>query len=96
MFPDFVQELLERIAHRPVRWPAVMTREIAAEYCSLSVSGFDQWVRECRLPPPMPGTKRWSKAAMDHAIAKMGGRSCLCGQTDEAALLEEWLGEHHV
>jgi hypothetical protein len=73
-----------------------MTREIAAEYCSLSVSGFDQWVREGRLPPPLPGSKRWSKAAIDRDIAKMDGGSCLSSEPSEAVLLEKWLSENHV
>jgi hypothetical protein len=73
-----------------------MTREIAAEYCSLSVSGFDQWVREGRLPSPLPGSKRWSQAAIDRAIAKMDGGSCLSGEPDEATLLDKWLSANHV
>ena len=89
-------ELLERISHRPVRWPAVMSRGIAAEYCSLAVSGFDQWVREGRLPPPLPASKRWSKGAIDRAIAKMDGGSCLSEEHDEAMLLDKWLSERHV
>ncbi len=89
-------DLLESISRRPVRWPAVMKREIAAEYCSLSVSGFDQWVREGRLPPPLPRSKRWSKEAIDRSIAKMDGGSCLIGGLDEAPDLDKWLSENHV
>ncbi|MGN6487253.1 MAG: helix-turn-helix transcriptional regulator [Devosia sp.] len=47
----------------------VLTRAEAAALCGLSVSGFDSWVRRGIVPGPIPGTKRWSRAALDRALS---------------------------
>lgn len=92
MFEELMTEL-KRLGRNSARWPAIMTREIAAEYCSLSPSGFDQWVREGRLPRPMPGTKRWSRAAIDRLISFADGTAGITQSDDEMSLLDSWLCE---
>jgi hypothetical protein len=37
--------------------------------CSISVQTFDAWVRKGTLPPPMPGTRRWSRTAIERRLA---------------------------
>lgn len=46
------------------RWPALMTRETAAEYCDLSADAFD---RQCPVAPVDQGWRglRWKKARLD-------------------------------
>jgi hypothetical protein len=48
-----------------------MKREAAADYCDLSLSGFDDWVSRGLLPGPMPGTKRWDRKAIDLALDRL-------------------------
>jgi hypothetical protein len=50
-------------------WPPVLTRREAAKMCRISVSTFDAWVRKAILPKPMPGTRRWSRVAIERALA---------------------------
>jgi predicted DNA-binding transcriptional regulator AlpA len=49
--------------------PLVLTRPEAAEMCSLGVSTFDTWVRKKILPGPIEGTRRWSRRAIERALA---------------------------
>jgi hypothetical protein len=51
------------------KWPAVLTRPEAAKMCRISVQTFDAWVRREILPGPIPGTRRWSRIAIEHALA---------------------------
>jgi hypothetical protein len=50
-------------------WPLVLTRPEAAKMCRISVQTFDAWVRKEILPGPIPGTRRWSRIAIEHALA---------------------------
>jgi predicted DNA-binding transcriptional regulator AlpA len=70
-----------------------MRRETAARYCELSKSGFDGWVRCGRLPPPMKGTKRWSKRAIDTFLERHDGLPSGSGNDEEDAL-DEWMREN--
>lgn len=67
----------------------LMTRADAAEYCSLSMAQFSQWVSSGRLPPPISGTHRWDRHALDNALDN------LSGLTPKSALspLEKWKAE---
>jgi hypothetical protein len=60
-------------------WPPVLTRPEAARMCRISVRTFDAWVRKGILPPPMQGTRRWSRAAIERRLA------------DDGAVQSEWL-----
>ena len=50
-------------------WPLVLTRPEATKMCGISVQTFDAWVRKEILPGPIPGTRRWSRIAIEHALA---------------------------
>jgi hypothetical protein len=45
-----------------------LTRSEAAELCHLTPSGFDSWVKRGIVPGPLPGTRRWSRAALTNAL----------------------------
>jgi len=47
----------------------VLTRPEAAKMCTISVQTFDAWVRKGILPGPIPGTRRWSRIAIERALA---------------------------
>jgi predicted DNA-binding transcriptional regulator AlpA len=51
----------------------LLTRAEAAAHCTLSPAGFSRWVRDGRLPRPLPGTKRWDLRAIDRALDKLSG-----------------------
>ena len=66
-----------------------LTRAQAAELCELTPSGFDSWVKRGIVPGPINGTRRWSKVALERAIAgvvKSGGNA-----DDPEAAFAEWL-----
>ena len=70
-----------------------MKRATAAEYCDMTVHGFDDWVRRGKLPQPIPGTTRWSRIQIDRFVDILG-----CGAIDgdsspslDGADLKEWL-----
>ena len=57
------------------RWPRMMKRKTAAEYCDLSDSAFEGEVLKGRLPAAMKLGNRdhWDKVALDNAITRMTG-----------------------
>lgn len=54
----------------PERWPALMLKETAAEYCDMSPQQFD---RQCPVAPVDQGWRghRWKKAKLDDWIAAL-------------------------
>ena len=53
--------------------PRLLTREQAAAYCGLSVSGFSAWMKSGRLPGAISGTVRWDMRAIDVALDSASG-----------------------
>lgn len=64
-----------------------LTRYDAAMLCEISVHTFDEWVSKGILPQPIPGTRRWSRAAIEQAL--MGGLLPPRTETRRSAF-EEW------
>ena len=69
--------------HRPL----VLTRHEAARMCSISVQTFDCWVRKGILPGPIPGTRRWSRCAIERLLA---GGVAETSSTDQISPFEQW------
>ena len=57
------------------RWPRMMKRKTAAEYCDLSESAFEGEVLKGRLPAAMRLGNRdhWDKVALDNALTRLSG-----------------------
>jgi len=68
-------------------WPPVLTRCEAAEMCRISVSTFDSWVRKGILPGPIPGTRRWSRVAIER---RLEGGVAESSATDQPSPFEQW------
>lgn len=54
-----------------IRWPRCLTRALAAEYCSVSVSTFDENMKKGAFPQPFQlptGMLLWDRADLDAAI----------------------------
>lgn len=67
--------------------PRLLTKEAAADYCSLTPAGFATWVKQGRLPKAIPGTHRWDRKAIDARLDRLSGiESADDGETPEAAL----------
>jgi predicted DNA-binding transcriptional regulator AlpA len=64
-----------------------LTRYEAAMLCGISIHTFDEWVSKGILPRPIGGTRRWSRAAIEQALAGALLPSC----TDNGrSAFEEW------
>jgi len=68
-------------------WPLVLTRFEAAEMCRISVGTFDDWVRKGILPRPIPGTRRWSRTAIERALS---GEVVAAPAEAQSSPFEEW------
>ena len=76
------------------RWPRMMKRKTAAEYCDLSESAFEREVLAGRLPCAivLGGRDHWDRFALDTALNQIAGimaepdyREELRGRYGEAA-----------
>jgi hypothetical protein len=69
------------------RWPRMMKRRTAAEYCDLSEAAFEREVVAGRLPCAimLGGRDHWDRQALDKALA------ILTGEAD----IPEWEKELH-
>lgn len=72
------------------RWPHMMKRKTAAEYCDLSEAAFEREVLAGRLPCAIKLGERdhWLRPALDKALAR------LAGETDEPAYRRELRGRY--
>lgn len=73
------------VAEANDNWPPVLTRCEAAKMCAISVQTFDSWGRKGILPGPIPGTRRWSRDAIERHLAS-GAPSA----NDQPSPFEEW------
>jgi predicted DNA-binding transcriptional regulator AlpA len=64
-----------------------LTRCDAAMLCGISVHTFDEWVSKGILPRPICGTRRWSRAAIEQALA---GGLLRPGTENSQSAFEEW------
>lgn len=57
------------------RWPQMMQRKTAAEYCDMSIPSFEREIIAGRLPAGVMfgGREHWYKDALDRAIAAIAG-----------------------
>lgn len=60
---------LERIPY----WPAMMTRTMAADYCSLSVAQFEREIIDGRIPIPVKlgGRESWHRQSIDEHLDRI-------------------------
>lgn len=69
--------------------PLALTRAQAAALCHLSLTGFDSWVRKGIVPSPIPGTRRWSRVALERAIAGEQPAAAVA-DNDNLSPFEQW------
>lgn len=59
--------------------PRLMSRAEAAAYCGISPTSFSCWVSSHKMPPAIPGTRKWDKRAIDAKLDEISG---LAGDED--------------
>jgi predicted DNA-binding transcriptional regulator AlpA len=72
--------------------PRLIGRKDAAAYCGIAESTFSLWVAKYKMPPAVPGTRRWDKRAIDarlDEISGLGASDKHSGETD----LQKWRRE---
>lgn len=76
------------------RWPALMLRRTAAEYCDMSEPAFEREVTAGRFPGPflIGGKDHWRKDALDAAIARLGSS----GSNDPMSKLKARYGKQEA
>jgi hypothetical protein len=64
--------------------PRCLTVEAAAAYAGCkTVSSFRDWVRKGLMPPPLPGTHRYDRKAIDAALDRLSGLSATVTEVSE-------------
>lgn len=53
--------------------PRLMGRKDAAAYCGIAESTFSLWVATHKMPPCIPGTRKWDKRAIDAKLDEISG-----------------------
>lgn len=56
--------------------PRLIGRKQAAAHCDIAESTFSMWVATGKMPPAIPGTRKWDRKAIDaklDAISGLGG-----------------------
>lgn len=70
--------------------PRLIGRKEAAEYCGISPTCFSMWVASHKMPPAIPGTRKWDKRAIDAKLDEISGLTPAEPQDPYA----EWIREH--
>ncbi|AUC97086.1 hypothetical protein CWS35_24695 [Bradyrhizobium sp. SK17] len=56
----------------------------AAAYCGVTPATFSKWVAAGVIPPPIPGTRRWDRKAIDQALDRASGIPTTQSPEDES------------
>lgn len=71
--------------------PRLIGRAEAAAYCGVTPTCFSMWVSSHKMPPAIPGTRKWDKRAIDAKLDEISGlvTNENTGETD----LQKWRRE---
>lgn len=53
--------------------PRLIGRKEAAAYSGVTPSCFSMWVATHKMPPAIPGTRKWDKRAIDARLDEISG-----------------------
>ncbi|MCJ7995904.1 hypothetical protein J5N58_08210 [Rhizobium cremeum] len=53
--------------------PRLLSRKDAATYCGIAESTFSMWISTHKMPPAVPGTRKWDKRAIDAKLDEISG-----------------------
>lgn len=70
--------------------PRLMGRKEAALYLGIAESTFSLWVATYKMPPCIPGTRKWDRRTIDAKLDDIGGLV----QAEKEDPYEKWMREH--
>lgn len=77
--------------------PRLLSGTDAAAYCGVSLNTWSKWVAAGTMPPPVAGTRRWDRKAIDLALDKLSGIETPDPlSSEEECPLEKWMREDAV
>ncbi|MBB2832387.1 UNVERIFIED_ORG: hypothetical protein GGD51_002516 [Rhizobium esperanzae] len=68
----------------------LMGRKAAAVYCDIAESTFSLWVATHKMPPAIPGTRKWDRRAIDAKLDEISGLT----PEDQEDPYDKWIREH--
>ncbi len=71
--------------------PRLIGRKEAANYCGISPTCFSMWVANHKMPPAIPGTRKWDKRAIDARLDEISGLGSAAEPEDA---YDKWMREH--
>lgn len=71
--------------------PRLIGRREAAAYCGIGESTFSLWVATHKMPPSVPGTRKWDKRAIDARLDEISGLGA--NDNEEETDLQKWRRE---
>ncbi|WP_149744363.1 helix-turn-helix domain-containing protein [Rhizobium sp. NFACC06-2] len=71
--------------------PRLIGRKEAAAYLGIAESTFSMWVATHKMPPTIPGTRKWDRRAIDARLDEISGLDTDDTAEDE---FEKWLREN--
>ncbi|SCB41653.1 helix-turn-helix transcriptional regulator [Rhizobium multihospitium] len=70
--------------------PRLIGRKEAAAYLGISESTFSLWVATYKMPPCIPGTRKWDRRAIDAKLDEISG----LGANDGEDPYDKWMREN--
>ncbi|WP_234840846.1 helix-turn-helix transcriptional regulator [Sinorhizobium meliloti] len=70
--------------------PRLIGRKEAAAYCGISPTCFSMWVASHKMPPAIPGTRKWDKRAIDAKLDEISGLT----PAEPQDPFVKWMREH--
>ncbi|MBY3306158.1 hypothetical protein HFO04_25810 [Rhizobium laguerreae] len=70
--------------------PRLIGRKQAADYLGIAESTFSLWVATYKMPPCIPGTRKWDKRAIDAKLDDVGGLA----RAEKEDPYDKWMREH--
>lgn len=71
--------------------PRLLGRRDASAYCGIGESTFSLWVATHKMPPSVPGTRKWDKRAIDARLDEISGLGANDNETETS--LQKWRRE---
>ena len=74
--------------------PRLLGRKEAAAYCDIAESTFSMWVASHKMPPAIPGTRKWDRKAIDAKLDEISGLDTPTSRPGDA--FERWKKRHRA
>lgn len=68
--------------------PRLIGRQEAAAYCGITPTCFSMWVASHKMPPSIPGTRKWDKRAIDAKLDEISGLAVNDNEAEDE--FEKW------